>query len=136
MSRLSDKYDWFPEEEFIFKEETRRIIGACFEVHKALGSGFLESVYHEALAIEFSERKIPFNSDVKLEVSYKGKKLEKFFTADFVCFDSIVLEIKALSDLRPEHSAQVLNYLKATGMELGLLINFGTPKVQIKRLIM
>ena len=123
-------------EEYIYQEESEKIIGACFEVHKILGNGFLESVYQEALSLEFKQRWIQFEPLKKLNISYKGHLLEKFFTADFVCYDSIILEIKALANLAPEHSAQVLNYLKATDMSLGLLINFGSPRVQINRLVL
>jgi len=123
-------------EVFLYQKECKEIIGACYEVHNNLGPGFLESVYHEALALEFQERGVLYLPDATLNIWYKEKKLEKFFTADFICYDSIIVEIKALSTLAPEHSAQVLNYLKATDLELGLLINFGSPRVQVKRLIL
>jgi len=119
----------------LLAEESRRIIGACFEVHKILGPGFLEQVYHEALKIEFEERSIPFESEAKLEINYKHHVLVKHYSADFICFDSIVLEIKAINSIASEHIAQVLNYLKASDLPLGLLINFGTTSVQVKRLI-
>jgi len=123
-------------EDFLYQKECKEIIGACFEVHNILGPGFLESVYHEALALEFQERGVLYIPDATLNIWYKEKKLDKFFTADFICYDSIILELKALSALASEHSAQVLNYLKATGLELGLLINFGSRRVQVKRLIL
>ena len=121
---------------YLFEDECKRIIGACFDVHNSLGHGFLESVYHEALAIAFIEMGIPFESEKKLEVWYKSHKLEKFFTADFVCFDKIIIELKACDGLLPIHTAQVLNYLKATNHQLGILVNFGTPRVLIKRVIL
>ncbi|MFA6128891.1 MAG: GxxExxY protein [Bacteroidales bacterium] len=124
------------ETNFLFQKECKEIIGACYEVHNQLGPGFLESVYQESLALEFEERGIPFDQDAILNIWYKETKLEKFFVADFICHDSIIIELKALSDLTSEHYAQVLNYLKATDIEVGLLINFGSPRVQVKRFIL
>jgi hypothetical protein len=124
------------DDEFIYSHETSEIIGACFEVQNHLGHGFLEPVYQEALTYEFISRRIPFQKEKKLEVYYKSQKLEKFYIADFICFDKIILELKATDCLIDEHLAQVLNYLKATNYKLGLLVNFGTPKVQIKRIIL
>jgi len=121
--------------ELIFKQEVFRIIGACMEVHKELGSGFLEAVYHEALMIELNKQKIPFKTNVKLQVNYKNQTLQKVYYADIVCYDKIIVELKAMDGLIPEHYAQVINYLKATGYQLGLLINFGTKSLQYKRLI-
>lgn len=123
-------------EEYILKNECYKIIGACMEVHNELGSGFLEAVYSEALAREFIDRGILFHSDIRLDVFYKGEKLNKFYVADFVCFDQIILELKAMEGLTDEHLAQVLNYLKATGFRIGLLINFGSSKLQYKRVIL
>ena len=122
-------------EDFLYEEECRQIIGACYEVHNSLGPGFLESVFHEALSIVFDEIGIPFESEKKLEIWFHNHKLQKAFYADFVCYGSIILELKTCDGLIPEHTSQVLNYLKATNYRLGLLINFGTPKVQIKRVI-
>ena len=122
--------------EFLFKDETYKIIGAAMEVHKELGCGFLEAVYHEAMAIEFSIQKIPFKQEQKLEIEYKGHVLSKFYKADFICFDEIVVEIKALSDLSTDHESQILNYLKATGKKVGLLINFGQKSLKYKRFIL
>jgi GxxExxY protein len=124
------------DEKYLFTQESKEIIGACFEVHNQLGPGFLEAVYQEALIYELGYRQIPFIKEKRLDVFYKGLKLEKFYIADFVCFDKIILEIKANDGLVDEHIAQVLNYLRATNYRLGLLINFGTPKVQIKRIIL
>ena len=106
------------------------------EVHSELGCGFLEAVYHEALAIEFEEREIPFVPNARLDVHYKGKKLNKRYNADFICFNQIIVEIKAMEGLTNEHLAQVLNYLKATGFRIGLLINFGSSRLQYKRVIL
>jgi GxxExxY protein len=119
--------------ELVFKNESFRIIGACMEVYNNLGPGFLESVYQEALAREFLERKIPFLQQWGIDVFYKGEKLDKKFFADFICFEEIIVEIKAMEGLVPEHEAQLINYLKATKKPLGLLINFGAPKLQYKR---
>ena len=123
-------------EEYILKDECYRIIGACMEVHSELGSGFLEAVYQEALAIEFIEREIPFISESRLNIYYKGQKLNKYYNADFICFDQVIIELKAVEGLTDEHLGQVLNYLKATGFRVGLLINFGTSKLQYKRVIL
>lgn len=124
------------DEKFIYTDETSEIIGACFEVQNHLGHGFLEPVYQEALMYEFISRRIPFQKEKKLDVYYKNQKLEKFYIADFICFDKIIVELKASDGLMDEHTAQVLNYLRATNFKLGLLVNFGTPKVQIKRIIL
>ena len=122
-------------EKYLYQDECHNIIGACYEVHNFLGHGFLESVYQEALSIEFIKSRIPFESQKKLDVWFKDVKLEKSFYADFLCYGKIILELKAMDGLVPEHIAQVLNYLKATKLNLGLLINFGASKVQIKRVI-
>jgi len=121
--------------DLICKEESFRIIGACFEVHKELGCGFLEAVYHEALAKEFRLQEIPFQSEVDVPIYYKEDILDKKYLADFVCFDSIIVELKALEAIRSEHKAQVINYLKASRFELGLLINFGTLSLSYERLV-
>jgi GxxExxY protein len=97
--------------ELLYKAEAYQIIGCCFEVHRNLGHGFLEAVYSEALLIEFKERGIPFELNKELDIEYKGKILRKKYYADFVCFDKIILELKAMEALAPEHTAQVLNYL-------------------------
>ena len=120
----------------INENETYNIIGACFEVHKQLGNGFLEAVYQEALEIELRLRNIPFTREKQLKIKYKGKELKKYYTADFVCYDNIILELKALSELTNTNEAQVLNYLKTTNYKVGLLINFGTKSLQHKRLIL
>ena len=119
----------------IFENETYNIIGACIKVHQSLGSGFLESVYQEALQIEFEKQKIPYIKQKRLSIMFDGKPLDKFFVADFVCYDSIILEIKAASFIHPDNSKQVINYLKATNFEVGLLINFGQSSLKWKRFI-
>ena len=122
--------------DILFKTESYRIIGACMEVHNVLGAGFLEPVYQEALAYEFYLQNIPFEHEKKLTIRYKDIELEKMYSADFVCYDAIIVELKALSGLTPEHEAQVLNYLKATGYKLGILVNFGGKTLEYKRLVL
>ncbi|WP_346857764.1 GxxExxY protein [uncultured Draconibacterium sp.] len=122
-------------EGIVYKEESYEIIGACMEVHKQLGCGFLEAVYQEALAIEFENRKIPYEQEKRLQIEYKGKILKKEYVADFVCYDKIIIEVKALSKLAPEHLAQTLNYLKITDFDLGLLVNFGKSSLEYKRVV-
>ena len=121
--------------ELILPDESYRVMGACFEVYKHMGCGFLESVYQECLEIEFAERGIPFTPQPPLPLQYKGKRLLTHYQPDFICWNQIVVEIKAASCLVDENIAQVLNYLNATKMPLGLLINFGHhPKVEYKRI--
>ena len=114
---------------------TYQIIGAAFAVHQELGCGFKEEIYQEALAIEFAERNIPFEREKHFSVFYKEKLLKCDFYADFVCFGQIIVELKALSALSNEHRAQVLNYLKASNLEYGLLLNFGETSLKKERLI-
>ncbi|HMU32270.1 MAG TPA: GxxExxY protein [Pyrinomonadaceae bacterium] len=122
--------------EIIYREESYKIMGACFEVYKEKGCGFTESVYQECLQIEFRNQGIPFVAQPVIELEYKGTKLEQYFKPDFVCFDSIVVELKALSKLIDEHRAQALNYLHATKFRLCLLVNFGHhPKVEYERIV-
>jgi GxxExxY protein len=121
--------------ELIYREEVYVIVGAAMEVHKELGCGFHEAVYQEALELEFQLQKIPHRREVKLDIYYKDLLLKKHYVADFICFDKIVVEVKALSAMTSEHESQLLNYLKATDMELGILINFGTTRLQSKRMI-
>lgn len=117
----------------IHKDKSYHIIGAAMEVHKELGCGFLESVYQEALARELTYRYIPFEREKQLDIYYKGVLLDKKFYADFICYDDIILEIKAVSELSPIHRAQLLNYLKATKKRLGILINFGETSLRYER---
>jgi len=119
----------------LFPDESYRIMGACFEVHNRMGAGFLEAVYQECLAIEFGEAGIPFVQQPSITLSYRGRSLGCGYRADFVCYGSILVEIKAVDQLAPTHEGQVLNYLNATGLDLGLLINFGShPKLESKRI--
>ena len=109
----------------LFPEEAFRIQGAVFEVSRQMGTGFLEAVYQECLAIEFTAQGIPFAALPPLALTYKSRPLRQVYRPDFVCFDRIIVELKVVRELAPEHQAQVLNYLKATGLRLGLLVNFG-----------
>ncbi len=119
----------------IEKEElTGKIINACMEVHNELGNGFLEPVYQEALEEEFKIQGIPYVREKLLPVMYKGKQLKKEYYADFVCYDDIIVELKAVSVLSKPHKAQVLNYLNAANKEIGLLINFGETKLKWERI--
>ena len=119
-----------------FKVECYKIIGACMKVHRELGNGFLEAVYHEALMIEFDKRGIPYESEKVFNIIYSGVELKSTYVADFVCYDKIVLEIKALSALSNVHFSQVLNYLKASGMQIGLLVNFGEASLKYQRCVL
>ncbi|MFC1840658.1 GxxExxY protein [Thermodesulfobacteriota bacterium] len=121
--------------DLLYKKEAYNIVGCCLEVHKELGCGFLEPVYQEALEREFKNQNVPFARETELPIYYKNEKLNKYYQADFVCYEKIIVELKALSELTSQHEAQVLNYLKATGFELGLLINFGQMSLQYKRII-
>ncbi|NNE97381.1 MAG: GxxExxY protein [Pyrinomonadaceae bacterium] len=121
--------------DIVYKEESYKIIGACFEVYKNKGCGFIEAVYQECLAIEFELQDIPFVEQPILELEYKGKLLKQTFQPDFICHNKIVVEIKAVSDLIDAYKSQTLNYLNATQFELALLVNFGHfPKIEYKRI--
>lgn len=122
-------------EDYPFKDECYKIFGACMEVSNELGSGFLEAVYQEALCYEFSDQDIQFESQKLMNIAYKGRPLKKKYIADFICFGEIILEIKAIDSLKGEHTSQVVNYLKTTGKQVGLLVNFGTSRIQYKRII-
>jgi len=115
--------------------QTYAIIGAAMEIHCQLGHGFLEAVYRDAAVIEFPVRQILFEKEVVLPIKYKGVLLPTYYRADFVCFSEIIVEFKALTRLSNVEEAQLLNYLKATGLKRGLLINFGAPSLQYKRLV-
>lgn len=119
----------------LFKDECYRIIGACMEVHKKLDCVFLESVYAEALELEFKKKEIPYEREKKLPVFYDNQPMHKYFKADFVCFQSIVIELKATKYLIDADSQQTLNNIKATKFRLGLLINFGAPSLIHKRIL-
>jgi GxxExxY protein len=121
--------------EIIYREESYHIMGACFEVYKMMGCGFLEAVYQECLEIELADRGIPFVAKRQLELRYKERRLKQRYEPDFICHDKIILEIKAVSALTDEHRAQVQNYLRATQHRLGLLVNFGHhPLVESERI--
>ncbi len=109
----------------IYKEESYKIVGAAFEVYNKLGHGFLEAVYQEALEIEFKKNDIPFEREKELKISYDDVELKQTYKADFVCYDKIIVELKAVSALEDAHRSQVYNYLHATGYKLGILLNFG-----------
>ena len=123
------------DEKIIFKEESYKIIGICMNIHSTLGNGFLEAVYSELLEKEFVKNNIPYQREVKLDLFFNGEKLDKKYKADFICFDNIILEIKAVSFIHENFTKQTLNYLKATDKKLGLLINFGEKSLKYKRII-
>jgi len=121
--------------EILYKDESYKIVGACFEVYKEKGCGFLEAVYQECLRMEFEIQSVSAIPKPSLSLQYKGRELEQKYQPDFLCHGKIVVELKALISLADEHKAQVMNYLKATGYKLGLLINFGHyPKLEYKRI--
>lgn len=123
--------------ELILKDEVYQIIGAGVEVHRELGPGFLEPVYHEALGIELRKREIPSLAQRPLKIQYKGQALIKEYFADYVCFDRIIVELKALDRLTGKEQAQLINYLKATGFRVGILINFGSyGRLEWKRFVL
>ena len=124
------------EDKIIYKEECFAIQGCVFEVYREMGCGFLEPVYQECLASELGRRNIPFVSQKECLLSYKGEALKQKYKPDFICYDKIIMEIKATREIAPEHKAQVFNYLKATRFKLGLLANFGHhPKAQVIRIV-
>lgn len=124
-------------EKILYKEECYEIQGAVFEVYREMGCGFLEAVYQECLERELAEHHIPFVSQPELTLRYKGSELKQKYQPDLICHGKIIVELKAVKEIAPEHQAQILNYLKATGMRLGLLINFGChPKATVQRFIL
>jgi GxxExxY protein len=114
---------------------TYAIIGAALEVHRRLGHGFLEPVYQEALELEFAHRGIPSQREVDVPISYRSQTLRTFYKADFVCYGSVIVELKAVSAVDSVHLAQVINYLKATGNSIGVLLNFGASRLQCRRVV-
>jgi GxxExxY protein len=120
----------------LYEQESYAILGACFEVYKDKGCGFVEAVYQECLELELGFQAIPFVPQSELQIAYKGHTLKQTYKPDFICFDKIIVEIKAVSSLDDEHRKQIHNYLKASGFRLGLLINFGHhPKLEFERII-
>jgi GxxExxY protein len=116
-------------------QKTYKIIGAAMEVHKELGCGFLEAVYHEALIAEFYDQGIPFKSQPIVNIYYKGRPLTKTYVPDFICYDNIIVEIKALQNLSGIEESQMINYLKAARIEIGLLLNFGSTSLEYNRFV-
>ena len=122
--------------ELILRDECYAVMGACFEVYKEKGCGFLEAVYQECLELELGRQGISFVAQPELSLSYKGRTLKQTYKPDLICFGSVLVELKAVSQLADEHRAQVINYLHATGLRVGLLVNFGHyPKVEWERIV-
>jgi GxxExxY protein len=122
--------------DLIFRDEVYAIVGAAMEVHSELSGGYLESVYQEAMEMELVDRNIPFTAQQPLRITYKGRMLEKFYIADLVCYGAVLVELKTLDRLSGKEESQILNYLKTTGLRVGLLINFGNPtSLEWKRFI-
>lgn len=115
---------------------TYKIIGAAMEVHRQLGCGFLEPIYQEAFALELKTRDIPYSRELKFPVSYKGQRLQNHYRPDFICFDSVIVELKAQSSLSSVEDSQLINYLKVTGYHTGLLLNFGARGLQQRRFVL
>ena len=113
--------------------ESYAIIGAAMQVHSALGFGYLEAVYQEALELEFQEQNIPYEREKKIEIFYKGKRMKTYYQADFVCYGKIIVELKAINALSEKEEAQLLNYLRSTSIHTGLLLNFGGRSLEYKR---
>lgn len=123
-------------DKIIYKEESYKIIGKCLEVHNNLGAGFLEIVYKDALEFEFQRANIPYEREKKYEVNYKGVILPHKFYADFVVYDKIILEVKGVSGISEEFVAQAINYLKVSGNQLAIIVNFGELKLNYKRVVL
>ncbi|MEE4116861.1 MAG: GxxExxY protein [Marinilabiliaceae bacterium] len=121
--------------DIIYKQESYEIIGACMNVYNNLGPGFKEAIYQEALELEFAGRNIPYKSETKLRILFKGYNLSRHLRADFLCYDSIIVEIKSLPSLNIYNYKQVKNYLKATSFRLGILVNFGGSSLSYKRIL-
>jgi len=125
-----------PNEKNIFKQECYDVVGLCMLVHRELGSGFLEGVYQEALEIEFVKADIDHIRECQIEINYKGVILDKKYCSDFLCYNEIIVELKALKSLDNIHMAQLMNYMKATDKKVGLLVNFGSQSLEYKRVIL
>ena len=119
----------------LYEEETFKVIGACIKVHKKLGNGFSEAVYHRALEKEFLNANIPFEQQKQVPIYYDGEPLGTFFTADFVCYNSVLLDIKSVPVIQDQMQQQVINYLKSSNIEVGMLINFGERSLKWKRFV-
>jgi len=126
---------YFDSLEQVRDPQTYAIIGAAMEVHRELGRGFLEAAYCQSLAIELATRAIPFAPQVPLVIRYKGQTLDCTYRADFICFDNVVVEVKALGQISGVERAQLINYLKATGFRIGLILNFGAESLQFERVV-
>ena len=122
--------------DLVYKDEVYGIVGAAMEVHQELGHGFLEAVYQEALQLELQNRKIPFVPQKQLAIYYKGQRLTKEYYADIVCYEKIIIELKAIDQLTSKVAAQILNYLKASRLKVGILINFGAPSLEWQRYVL
>jgi GxxExxY protein len=124
-------------DELLFRDEVYRIIGACLAVHKDKGNGFVEPVYQDAMEIELEVIGIPFDAQRNYQIHYRGRPLQHSYTPDLLCYEKIIVELKAAKALTDEHRAQVLNYLKVTGLQLGLLVNFGShPRLEWERIVL
>lgn len=122
--------------DILFKDEVYAIIGAAMEVHRQTGCGFAEPVYQECLELELADRNVPAEAQKEMKISYKGRLLKKIYIADFFAYGKIIIELKALDKLTPREEAQLINYLKASGLEVGVLINFGAQSLEWKRLVL
>ena len=122
--------------ELILKDEVYAIVGAAMEVHREKGFGFAEPVYQECMEIELADRKIPAEAQKEMMIFYKGRQLKKTYLADFVAYGKIIVELKALDKLTSREESQVINYLKSSGLEVGVLINFGAPSLEWKRIVL
>ena len=121
--------------DILYKEESYEILGACMKIHSALGSGYKEVIYQDALEVELFNRKIPFDKEKKYRVIYEGVTLKHHFVADFIVYENIIIELKATKEIVNPFIAQTINYLKASGLKLGMIINFGLPSLEYKRII-
>ena len=118
-----------------YRDESYKIRGALFAVHRELGCGFLERVYQDALEVEFRLRNIPYEREKSIQIVYKGEPLGEPYRADFVCYGKVIIELKSVSEILDVHRAQIINYLKATKMKLGFLVNFGEESINIERIV-
>lgn len=121
--------------DILYKKESYEIVGACMKIHSALGSGYKEVIYQDALEVELFNRKIPFEREKTYQVIYEGITLKHHFIADFIIYGNIIIELKATNEIINPFIAQTINYLKASGLKLGLIINFGLPSLEYKRIV-